>query len=252
MRQRIVDVRALRYGETMKVRPIRKDLFQQIALAFSVAILVFAIVMYQFIILPDADRRAEYELSTTADGIKNTVRNYFKEMEDHLDLLAEYASQGYFVADSPQDFQRFAVPLMKKNQSYYAFRVAREDSREIALFKNGDGWSTRFTYPAKTPDVEEWSYWDRNNLLLKKETAQSNYDCRNQPGFMHTLQQQGANAAFWTWPYHFQPEMEPGISASVRFTSNNRVRYVLTLDTSIQNISDMIWCLQTFHPPPAL
>ena len=223
----------------MKVRPIRKDLFQQIAFAFSVAILIFSVVMYQFIILPDAERRAEHELSITADRTRNTLLDFFIKMESHLDLLAEYASQGYFVADSPHDFQRFAAPLMKNNQSYFAFRVAREDSREIALFRNGDGWSTRFTYPSKMPGVEEWSYWDRNNLLLKKETEKSTYDCRNLPGFMSTLQQQGANAAFWTYPYIFQPNEEPGISASVRFTSSNNVRYVLTLDTSVNNISDM-------------
>ncbi len=223
----------------MKVHPIRKDLFQQIALVFSLAILVFSVVVYHFVILPAADRLAENELVMTADGIRNTVQNYFLEIENHLDLLSEYASQGYFISDSPEDFQRFAAPLMKHNQSYYAFRLAREDSREVALFKNGDGWRSRFTYPLNAPGVEQWTYWDRNNLLLKRESAPSNYDCRNQPGFIGALQQQGANSAYWTAPYSFLTGSEPGISASVRFTANNGVRYVLSMDTSVNNISAM-------------
>ena len=168
----------------MKARPIRNALVQQIALAFSLAILVFAVVVYHFIILPAADRLAENELVMTADGIRNPVQNYFMEIENQLNFLSEYAAQGYFVSDSPEDFQRFATPLMKHNQSYYAFRIAREDSREIALFKNGDGWSARFTYPLQEPGIEQWAYWDQNNVLVMKETLPSNYDCRNQPGFI--------------------------------------------------------------------
>ena len=229
----------------MKARPIRNALFQQIALAFSLAILVFAVVVYHFIILPAADRLAENELVMTADGIRNPVQNYFMEIENQLNFLSEYAAQGYFVSDSPEDFQRFATPLMKHNQSYYAFRIAREDSREIALFKNGDGWSARFTYPLQEPGIEQWAYWDQNNVLVMKETLPSNYDCRNQPGFIGAFLQQGANAVYWTAPYSFltnrEPKisMEPGISASVRLSANNGVRYVLSMDTSVSNISAM-------------
>ena len=221
----------------MKTRPIRKDLFRQIALAFSLAILVFSFIVYHFIIFPAANRLAEKELILTANGIRNTVQDYFLEIEQHLNLLGEYASQGHFVTDSPNDFQRFAAPLIKNNQSYYAFRISREDSREVALFKNGDGWSTRLTYPLQEPGIERWSFWDRNNLLLMKETYNGIYDCRNQPGFFGALLQQGANAAYWTSPYMFPTSKEYGISASARFTANNGVRYVLSLDTSVNNIS---------------
>ena len=223
----------------MKTHPVRKDLFHKIAFVFFLAILVFSVVVYHFIIMPAADRLAAHELALTAEGIENTVQNYFEEIERHLDLLGEYAIQGHFMADSPEDFQRFAAPLMKNNQAYYAFRVAREDSREVALFKDGDSWSTRFTYPQKSPGVEQWTYWDRNNLLLKRETLPSAYDCRNQPGFMSALQQQGANAAIWTAPYSFMTTREAGITASVRFTANNGERYVLSLDTSVNNVSSM-------------
>lgn len=219
------------------VRPIRNDLFRQIALAFSLAILTFSIAMYHFIILPTANQLAENELVRTADEIKNTVQDYFAEIENHLDLLSEYASQGFFLSDSPEDFQRFAAPLLKHKQSYYAFRVAREDSRETALFKNGDGWSIRSTFPLQSPGKEDWSHWDRNNLLLKRESISSYYDCRNQPGFFSALKQQGANSVYWTSPYSFPNSMEAGVSASVRFTSNQRVRYVLSLDSSVGNVS---------------
>ena len=223
----------------MKTHPIRKDLFHKIALVFSLAILVFSVVVYHFIIRPAADRLASHELVLTAEGIENNVQNYFAEMEHHLDLLGEYAAQGHFMTDSPEDFQRFAAPLMKNNQAYYAFRIGREDSREIALFKDGDSWGTRFTHPLKSPGVEQWTYWDRNNLLLKRETLPSAYDCRNQPGFMNALRQQGANAAVWTAPYSFMSTREAGITASVRFTANNGERYVLSLDTSVNNVSTM-------------
>jgi len=223
----------------MQARPIRKDLFQQIALAFSLAILVFAVVVYHFIILPAADRLAENELTMTADRIKNTVQSYFAEIENHLELLTEYASQGYFVSDSPADFQRFVAPLMKYNQSHTAFHLAREDSREVALFKNGDGWSTRFSYPSQLPGVEQWTHWDRNNLPLAKETLPSDYDCRTYPGFIGAMGQQGTNAPFWTSPYSFRTTMEPGISASVRFTANSGIRYVLSIDTTVSDVSSM-------------
>ena len=220
-------------------RPIRKDLFQQIALVFSLAILVFAVVVYHLIILPAADRMAENELTMTADRIQNTVKSYFTEIENHLDLLTEYASQGYFVSDQPEAFQRFVAPLMKYNQSHYAFRLAREDSREVALFKNGDGWSTRYTYPTQLPGVEQWTHWDRNNLTLGRETLPSDYDCRTYPGFIGALSQQGTNAPFWSSPYSFRTSTEPGISASVRFTANSGVRYVLSIDTAVSDISSM-------------
>jgi hypothetical protein len=103
----------------MKASSIRKDLFQQIALAFSLAILVFSIVIYYFIILPAADRLGKNELILTADVIRNSVRNYFAEIEDHLDLLGEFSAQGHFMSDSQEDFQRFVAPLIKHNQSYY-------------------------------------------------------------------------------------------------------------------------------------
>jgi PAS domain S-box-containing protein len=222
-----------------QAQPIRKDLFRQIALAFSLAILVFAVVVYHFIILPAADRLAENELTMTADRIKNTVQSYFMEIENHLELLTEYASQGYFVSDSPEEFQRFVAPLMKYNQSHHAFRLAREDSREVALFKNGDGWSTRFTYPEQLPGVEQWVHWDRNNLPLAKETLPSDYDCRTYPGFIGAMSQQGINAPYWTSPYSFRTTMDPGISASVRFTANNGVRYILSIDTTVNDISSM-------------
>ena len=101
----------------MKAHPVRKDLFHKIAFVFFLAILVFSVVVYNFIIMPAAERLAAHELALTAEGIENTVQNYFAEIERHLDLLGEYAIQGHFMTDSPEDFQRFAAPLMKNNQA---------------------------------------------------------------------------------------------------------------------------------------
>ena len=76
---------------------------------------MFSFAVYQFIILPAADRQANTELSLKADDIRHSVQDYFSETEQHLFLLRSFAAQGFFLSDDTKEFFRFVMPLLQHN-----------------------------------------------------------------------------------------------------------------------------------------
>ena len=105
----------------MRMQPLRSGLFKEIALAFSLVILLFSFAVYQFIILPDADRLAETELNLTATDIHHTTVDFFDEAERQLFLLRDYAVQGFFSSDNALDYYRFAMPLLRRELIHLHF-----------------------------------------------------------------------------------------------------------------------------------
>lgn len=224
----------------MKTRPLRTDLFAQIALAFSLVIIVFSFAVYQFIIVNDIERLAETELTLTANDIRHTVMDFFHETERHLYLLRDYAAQEYFVSDHTADFFRFAMPFLKQSHPYYIFRVSREDSHELTLFKEKNGWDVRLTFPAKIPSQALWNHWDPlGDNPVGEKTFPSDYDCRTRPWHLGAMNMPDPPEVFWTNPYLFLQNQEPGISAALRYQDKRGVRHVLGLGIPVRALSDM-------------
>ena len=223
----------------MKVRPLRNDIFGQIALAFSLVILFFSLAVYHFIILPDAERMAETELTRTAEDIRHTVIDFFTDTERQLYLLRDYAAQEYFTSDSANEFYRFAMPLLKQNKSLYMFRVAREDSREIILFKEKSGWDVRLTFPAIEPGQARLTHWDAKGLYVGEKILPSDYDCRLRPWFIGAMAMPEPPAVFWTTPYILLQNQQPGISASLRYRDRQGTTHVIGLGMPIQPLSNI-------------
>ena len=224
----------------MNMRPLRSDLFRKIALAFSLIILIFSFAVYQFIILPDADRLAETEMDLTSEDIRHTIIDFFDDSERQLYQLRDYAVQGFFSSDNAVDFYRFAMPLLKRNNAYYIFRVAREDSREIILFKEKNGWDVRLSFPEKQPGLARWNHWDLEGNPGNEVTIPSDYDCRSRPWFQGAMTvSPESSTVFWTTPYLFLQNQEPGISASLRYRNNDGTRHVLSLGMRIVALSSI-------------
>ena len=223
----------------MKPHPLRKELFREIALAFSLVILIFSCSVYQFIILPAAERLAENELNLTAKNIQLSVIDYFDEVERQLYLLRDYAVQGFFSSDNAVDYYRFAMPLLKRTPAFYVFRVAREDSRELTLFKEPGGWDVRLSFPAQQPKLVRLAHWSKLEDFAGETVLTSDYDCRSRPWYRGVMNMPDPSAVFWTTPYIFLQNQTSGISAALLYWDRSGLRNVLSLGMQISSLSEI-------------
>lgn len=222
----------------LPARNIRSDLFYQIAIAILVAIILFVVAVYHFLVVPTSQRLVEIELRLASEHINDTVQAFFSSTERQLTLARDYASQDYIDANNAAIFNQLVIPMINNNQQISSIMLAREDGQEIILFKYPNGWRNRITNPVLMKGQAQWTYWSFEQQLLKEEQVGSTYDCRTRPWFSGALAQ-GENQIFWTPPYTFFTKNELGITASIRYKDPRGIVSILGMDVSLADILAM-------------
>jgi hypothetical protein len=96
--------------------------------------------------------------------------------------------------------------------------LANEDGREVFLFKNAEGWSTRLTDAVRHPGRQLWRRLTGAGSVVE-DWRESTYDPRQRPWFKGAMSLRRESDVHWTEPYRFFAANEPGVTVSMRVDS---------------------------------
>ena len=194
------------------LKKTRTRLFLLIASVVLASSLIFAVAARSFIVVPLSETFAETHLSLVSGNLEGEIRAYFDAVERQLRIAKEGAVRGFFDSEDVRGFNRFFLPALSVIPSVSAAIYAREDSRELILFKDEAGWRDRITDGEALKGKARWFHWNRAGELLKEETLPSTYDARTRPWFAGALGLADETRIFWTEPYCFLHEGESRVS----------------------------------------
>jgi len=214
------------------------SLIVRIALLLTLALTLFAAGSYHFIVHPTINNLAEAQMGLVSEQVAARVNILLKTVETTLRSSRGWGLNGDLNHEQLQRFNEFFFPIIANHDEISSVNFASESGREILLLHNSDGsWVNRLSNPAVWGTRTYWLYWNSNRQLVKKEERLLDYDTRRRPWFQGAMQLASDQDVHWTEPYIFFTTKEPGITASMRWTSKDGHRFVIGHDVRLLDLS---------------
>jgi signal transduction histidine kinase len=200
-------------------------------------VLLFVAAAYRLVVVP-----AEREIATNAMQLASTkaverVRALLAGVENVVRTGREWGAAGLIVVDDPERFTRMMLPMVGGRAEITGVLLANEDGREVFLFKNAEGWSTRLTDAVRHPGRQLWRRLTGAGSVVE-DWRESTYDPRQRPWFKGAMSLRRESDVHWTEPYRFFAANEPGVTVSMRVDSPAAERRtVLAFDINLRDLS---------------
>jgi len=195
-----------------------------------------------------------YNLSTTVDHLsqslikRTTTRTYrelstfFDPVKKNLFVAREQGRANLFSCLDPEILNPRFIPLLKNFPQVSSMMIADTCGNEYMLLQEDSTWSNRHTIRDRTGNRcirTRWKCTSENKLiLLNKWNEEKEYDPRSRPWYLEAIQNKQENEPAWTKPYTFFTTKDPGITISVKWTSQDKNKqYVIAFDILLLDIS---------------
>ena len=129
------------------------------------------------------------------------------------------------------------MPLLANDRRISSVLYADEDGNELLLLRTASGWHNRITTAGEIGKRNRILEWSEDGQLLDQAWRPSRYDPRLRPWFVGAMMQGEDHETFWTTPYRFFTTGDPGISASVRWTTAGGTTRILAFDMLLADLS---------------
>jgi two-component system sensor histidine kinase/response regulator len=208
---------------------------------------IFAYGGYQLVVQPAINELALSEMSGVAQKVQSRLENTFSGVEGSLQTSRNWAE--ITRARPTQEYlARFAetfIPVIAQRNELSAIIFADDTGREILLIRTHDGQLvTRVSDPVGRGRSMDWRTWNRRGEVLTDEKRQINYDARTRPWFKGAIAQTAAEGIYWTDPYTFLLNQEPGVTGVIHWTGSDGRRYILAHDVALLGLSRLTASLQ--------
>ena len=132
-------------------------------------------------------------------------------------IVGDAANEPSIAVDptDPERLDRIVIPLIARYPQISSFLVARTDGTECLLLREKEKWLNRLSRPREWGRRVRWLRVTETGKVLKRWTADIDYDARKRPWFLLALKNEGTGEPAWTKPYLFATTREPGITASI-------------------------------------
>ncbi|MGE5516876.1 MAG: response regulator [Bacteroidota bacterium] len=216
---------------------VRTSLLVRAFLIVVMALGVFAISTYAFIVAPTIERLADTQMRQTAGELSSRVQHLLATVEVTLNTSRHWGLNNSLNLDQVEKFNEFFFPVIENHPEVSSVLVAHESGREILLLYANGKWINRLSDPEHWGKKTTWLTWSGTRVLEKTETIERDYDARKRPWFGGAMALKRDEDVFWTAPYIFFTTREPGITASSRWTAPDGQRYVVAHDVKLLDLS---------------
>lgn len=171
-----------------------------------------------------ADIRAEVAMTKAAVAVK-MVREKFLELaspiERDLTLLAQWGRSGLVDFKDTTSLNSRLIPLLNSQPVVASLILADTDGREYFLIKQGTSWMTRHAEKHHPEMMATITHLDKEGNIQETIQAKRTFDPRTRTWFAGALQMEKADTVYWTEPYAFKTLEKLGITAAIKWRSNN-------------------------------
>jgi len=213
-----------------------------------VLITVPILLLFLFKIYNDVYKTTNYLASSL---IKRTIKRTKVELDFYLSpvvnnalVCRERGYNGVYSNISLEDFNKQFIPIINNSPLISSIIYTNSNGKEIMLLKEDSTWQNRvvinrldtnyakryrwkYDYNNKRELIKEWILpEDKNNTPLEKDWLKE------------AISNKKKHIPAWTNPYKFATTKEPGITASIKWYTNDTVLNVLAFDVLLKQISD--------------
>jgi two-component system, sensor histidine kinase and response regulator len=216
---------------------IRFSLILRGALIVLATLMLFAASAYYLAVVPAMHELAEAQMGQASDQLDARLRRLLEGVETTLETSRQWGADGLLAHDRLRQFNALFVPVLQHHAEISSVLFTHESGREIFLVRRDDGsWQNRLSDPRKWGDTSYLVAWagDREESRTVNPRL---YDARTRPWFQGAMALPADGDIYWTEPYLFFFNGEPGISASTRWTAPDGSRYVIAHDVLLSDIS---------------
>jgi len=216
---------------------VRASLLFRAFLIVVMALGIFAISTYAFIVAPTIERLADTQMRQTAGELGSRVQRLLATVEITLNTSRHWGLNNSLTLDQVEKFNEFFFPVIENHPEISSVLVAHESGREILLLYADGKWINRLSDPQRWGKKTTWLTWSGNRILEKTEIIERDYDARKRPWFGGAMALARDEDVFWTSPYIFFTTKEPGVTAASRWTASDGSRYVVAHDVKLLDLS---------------
>ena len=228
-------------------RTFGSSLVLRMCLLILLSLGIFAYGGYRLVVEPAIHALALSEMRGVAQKVQTKIEGSFSAVETSLRTSRSWAENTQARPDAAH-LARFAetfIPVIAHLPDTSAIIFADDTGREILLVRTRDGsLATRLSDPAQRGPAMDWRTWNAAGQPLSHEARTIDYDARTRPWFTGTMAQTATAGLFWTDPYSFFTNQEPGITGVAHWTGADGHRYILAQDVSLLGLSRLTATLQ--------
>ena len=216
---------------------LSRSLLLRITAVVVLCLGVFGTSFYLLVVNPAVDRLARGELSRGMSRVEGALQDNLSAVESLLKAACGWAVGGRLPIDDVRGFNGLLMPLLANDRRISSVLYADEDGNELLLLRTASGWHNRITTAGEIGKRNRILEWSEDGQLLDQAWRPSRYDPRLRPWFVGAMMQGEDHETFWTTPYRFFTTGDPGISASVRWTTAGGRTRILAFDMLLADLS---------------
>ena len=216
---------------------LSRSLLLRITAVVVLCLGVFGTSFYLLVVNPAVDRLARGELSRGMSRVEGALQDNLSAVESLLKAACGWAVGGRLPIDDVRGFNGLLMPLLANDRRISSVLYADEDGNELLLLRTASGWHNRITTAGEIGKRNRILEWSEDGQLLDQAWRPSRYDPRLRPWFVGAMMQGEDHETFWTTPYRFFTTGDPGISASVRWTTAGGTTRILAFDMLLADLS---------------
>jgi hypothetical protein len=176
-------------------------------------------------------------IDATSTRIHAELSGLFDPVRDNLLTARDWGEAGQLPVLDVDVLNALFMPVLRQNPQISSVILANAVGDEYLLLRDDKQWINRLTRAERWQGRSRWQTRSDQGQLVDDEWRQSDYDPRSRPWYTGASSRP-SGLLNWTDPYAFFTTGEPGITASVRFTSaGSEMEYVLALDVLLKDIS---------------
>ncbi len=221
-------------------RTFGSSLVLRMCLLILLSLGVFAYGGYRLVVEPAINELALSQMSSVAQKVQARLESSFSGVETSLQSSRTWAENTQS-RPTPEFLARFAetfIPVIAHRAETSAIIFADDSGREILLLRTRDGQlATRVSDPARRGKSMDWRTWNTQGQVLTQDARQIDYDARTRPWFKGAMAQTSSEGIYWTDPYTFFTNQEPGVTGVIHWTDSDGRRYVIAHNVALLGLS---------------
>jgi hypothetical protein len=175
------------------------------------------------------------------------LKSFVEPVVTSLRIAREWVAESDLDLDKSEQINRYFIPTLKNVPQLFSLLIANGRGQEYLLRRDGEGWQSRSCDPLRWPGKVLRQSWQEGEPVGEGHFIESDYDPRQRPWFKGALTGVGESEIFWTAPYRFFSDGQTGITASLSWTAQGVVPYVIAFDVLLCDLLDWISELELGH-----
>jgi hypothetical protein len=218
----------------------RKSSFLWVIPPLIVAICGVILVVYDFQV-SEFERTIFQSLTgRTTEQIETRFKGFVEPITSNLLIARQWGKEGSLDLGDPRSLDSRFIPVLEQIPQISGVLIADDRGRQYFLHRQGDRWVTRLTDAEKGKSGILSEDSGIPSTSTAGETGKSDYDPRSRPWFVGAIQHDAERTPYWTQPYFFETAKQFGVTASLKWRSDNEsaTTYVVAFDVLLAAISD--------------